>query len=276
MTVKEVLSDAAAMLGISRIAPDSRSFGAIRRALYTVFRDTGCEANGKILAVGRKPLTRVKILPHVSGQVERFAVTGGAYAFEVSGKGGFLVRDRRGERRYSFDTDGEFFTGRTVGGGSLEFFGEYSFVVFNLSDYPAPANEDKLPDGSGECRYELTELIGDFLSLSSTPTDRAGKKIDGMRVVGSVIYLPEEYTGEVCFSYFRRPTSPVVEEGETLDLPMEHALLLAPLVGAYFTAREDAEASAQCLSSYRDMLALLPSPVRVAPAELYYCKSRWA
>ena len=276
MTVKDVLSDAAAIAGTDRIAPDSRALGAVRRALYTVFRDTGCEARGKILAVGIKPLTRVKILTHSAGSVEHFTVTGGAYGFEVSGKGGFLVRDKRGERRYSFDTDGEFFSGLTAGGGSLEFFGDYSFVVFNLSDYPSPKNERGLPDGSGERHYDLSELVPDFLSLSSAPSDARGQRIDGARVINSIIHLPEEYTGEVYFSYFTRPTSPVIEEGEVLSLPREHAILLAPLVAAYLLAREDAELSADCLKIYRDMLSSLPRPTRIGPAELYYCKSRWA
>lgn len=276
MTVKEVLSDAAAIAGTDRIAPDSRALGAIRRALYTVFRDTGCEARGKILAQGIKPLTRVKLLTHTPGGVEHFIISGGAYGFEVSGKGCFLVRDRRGERRFSFDCAGDLFRGIAEGGGSLDFFGDSAFTVFNLSDYPTPAGEWQLPDGSGERRYELSDLLPDFLALSSTPTDSCGGAIEGIRAVGGSLYLPEEYTGEVRFSYYRRPTSPVIEATEVLDIPREWAILLAPLTAAYITAREDPETSAECMKIYRDMLASLPAPKRVAPPEPYFCKSRWA
>ena len=276
MTVKEVLSDAAAIAGTDRIAPDSRALGALRRALYTVFRDTGCEGWGKILAHGIKPLTRVKLLTHTPDSVEHFTITGGAYGFAVSGRGGFTVRDRRGERRFSFDSVGESFRGIVVGGGSLEFFGEYAFTVFNLTDYPTPAGEEYLPDGSGERRYDLTDMLPDFLSLSSTPTDSRGGAIAGIRAIGGVVYLPEEYTGEVRFSYFRRPTSPVVEEAETLDVHPAHAILLAPLTAAYLSARDDPETSAECMKIYRDMLSSLPTPKAVAPSEPYFCKSRWA
>lgn len=270
------MCDAAAFSGKSYIAPDSRSLGAIRRALYTVFRDAGFEKRTKILATGKVPLNRVKILTHTSGSVEHFQVTGGAYAFEVSGKGGFILRDRLGEKRYSFDTKHGFFSGEVHGGGSLEFFGEYSFVVFNLSDYPTPISEDTLPDGTGEGHYDLSELVEDFLALTSTPTDAAGGEINGIRVVGSVIHLPEEYTGEVYFSYLTRPTSPVVEEGEVLDLPEGYEVLVAPLVSAYLLSREDTELAETCLQIYHGMMEALPRPRRIAPAELYYCKSRWA
>lgn len=231
---------------------------------------------GKILAHGIKPLTRVKLLTHTPDSVEHFNVTGGAYGFAVSGRGGFAVRDRRGERRYSFDSVGEFFRGILEGGGSIEFFGEYAFTVFNLTDYPTPAGEEWLPDGSGECRYNLTDILPDFLSLSSTPTDSCGGAIEGIRVTCGIIYLPEEYTGEVRFSYYRRPTSPVVEETEALDINPAHAILLAPLTAAYLLAREDPETSAECIKIYRDMLASLPAPKRTAPPEAYFCKSRWA
>lgn len=270
------MCDAAALSGKSRIAPDSRALGAVRRALYTVFRDAGLEKRTKILVVGKKPLTRVKILSHKAGSVEHFTVTGGAYAFEVCGKGNFLLSDRLGEKRYSFDTQHGFFSGEVHGGGSLQFYGDYSFVVFNLSDYPVPTSKENLPDGTGEAHYDLSELIDDFLSLTSTPTDTVGKNIEGIRVVGSTVHLPEEYTGEVYFSYLTRPTSPVVEENETLDLPEGYELFLAPLVAAYLSAREDSETSESCLRIYRDMIDSLPRPRRIAPAELYYCKSRWA
>ena len=276
MTVREILSDAAALSGAVRIPQDPRSLGAIRRALYTVFRDTGARSCGKILAVGTRPISRTAELSHAAGEALNFTVTGGGYAFEVSGKGSFTVRDRRGERRFSFDTDRAFFKGLLTGGGAIEFYGEYPFTVFNLSDYPAASCEERLPDGSGEAHYDLSELVQDFLSLASAPTDRNGGMIKGLRAVGSVLHLPEEYTGEVRFEYYRRPTSPIVEPDETVDLPREHAILLSPLVAAYLTSRDDPETSAECLAFYRDMLASLPKPPSVAPPELYYCKSRWA
>lgn len=276
MTVRDVLCDAANFSGKSRIAPDSRALGAIRRALYTIFRDTGIEKRTKILAVGQKPITRVKILSHTAGNVESFTITGGAYAFEVCGNGGFLLHDRHGERRYSFDTRHGFFSGEALGGGKLEFFGDYTFTVFNLSDYPMPHGAGTLPDGSGESRYNLSELVPDFLALSSEPTDALGKRIDGIRVVGGVMHLPEEYTGEIYFSYFAHPTSPVLDEGETLDFPAGYEALIAPLVAAYLLSQEDPELSESCLKIYRDMLDSLPAPRSIGPAESYYCKSRWA
>lgn len=248
MTVRDVLSEAAALAGLPRPNADSRALGSVRRALYTVFRDAGLKRRAKILAVGTKPITRVKIFHHTPGLIDSFTITGGAYSFEVSGK------------------------------GVIDFFGEYAFAVFNLSDYPTPRSnkESDLPDGSGERSYSLTELIGDYLSHADPPTDSCGGIIRKARIVGTRLFLPEDYTGEVYISYLARPEGELLSDDEVLDLPPELSVLVAPLVAAYLLAGEDAELSESCRALYTELLGKIPKNGGIRPVEAYSCQSRWA
>ena len=278
MTVRDVLSEAAALAGLPRPNADSRALGSVRRALYTVFRDAGLKRRAKILAVGTKPITRVKIFYHTPGLIDSFTITGGAYSFEVSGKGGFAVRGSDGERKYEFDTAGECYRGVIAGKGAIDFFGEYAFAVFNLSDYPTPRSnkESDLPDGSGERSYSLTELIGDYLSHADPPTDSCGGIIRKARIVGTRLFLPEDYTGEVYISYLARPEGELLSDDEVLDLPPELSVLVAPLVAAYLLAGEDAELSESCRALYTELLGKIPKDGGIRPVEAYSCQSRWA
>jgi hypothetical protein len=155
--------------------------------------------------------------------------------------------------------DGAFITG-TV---RMRFVGEFIYSVRNVAmyEYLYSANPNDVPAYEPFCKYDISSLVNDFLSLASPPVIEEGAVVlmnQGYGVEnGRVILLPYNKRGIYRVIYNRRPQS-ITYEGELaddetkIDLDEDLCALLPILVASYVWVDDDPEKAQYYLMLYNE------------------------
>lgn len=203
--------------------------------------------------------------------LERFDEGAGVWsiigAIPFSGGPGFVPH--RGFIKH----DGAFLRGLV----RMRFVGEYVYSVRGVAMYTHlyGASEADIPAFEAYTRYDISQMVSDFLTLSSPPieeTDELRRIHSGYDVEDDrVILLSREVPGTYKVLYRRRPAALVdlgnAEEDETvIDLCEELAALMPNLVGAYVWMDDEPEKAQYYMMLYREQAAELERRARtVAP-----------
>ncbi len=158
--------------------------------------------------------------------------------------------------------DGQF----TSGLFRLRFTGEYLYSVKNVAmyEYLKGPNVEDIPAFEPYTRYDVSEIVSDFLSLCPPPMkEEAGFQYlsDGYDVEnGRTILLPHDAEGLYKIVYNRRPTpitceGDAVDEETVIDLDEELCALLPLLVASLVWVDDEPEKAQYYLALYQGRAA---------------------
>ncbi|MCD8309488.1 MAG: hypothetical protein LUD19_06510 [Clostridia bacterium] len=165
--------------------------------------------------------------------------------------------------------DGDF----TDGLVRLHFTGEYLYSVRNVAlfRYILSDSEDDIPVYEPYTRYDISELVDDFLTLCRPPIitgERNEALNQDYEVEGnSKILLPYDLKGVYKILYEHRPTelenSGDASNDETvIDLDEEISSLLPILVGGYVWVDDEPEKAQYYMNLYRERAAIIEQKIK--------------
>lgn len=257
MTLNELRQEVAALGFENEIEPNAAFISAVRRALSTIYNEKDVRASVKLIQEPLYPIKRIERLEHKAGVSLKIDCEGEAYCMVVSGKGNFTLRMEGFQEDLSFNANRKIFKGFFLTPATLEFKGVLDYTVHDLCFYAGvPGEEDKIPFYGRETEYKMDNLVEDFLGFISLPTDSTGKEISGARIEGVSMFLPYEYSGEICLTY--RKAAPEIsadELDEEIELPRDIRHLPALLVASYIWLDDDSEKAQYYYGMYREGMA---------------------
>ncbi len=153
----------------------------------------------------------------------------------------------------------EFVDGRV----RLRFVGEYFYSVKNVAMYRHLLSDEveDIPAYESYTRYDISELVDDFMAFSCPPIREAERNIilnQDYEIEGnSIVLLPYESKGLYKIMYERRPvpienTGDVTSDENTIDLDEELCSLLPVLIAAYVWIDDEPQKSEYYMSLYRE------------------------
>lgn len=158
--------------------------------------------------------------------------------------------------------DGEF----TDGLVRLRFAGQYVYTLRGVAMYDKlyGAQVKDIPAFEEYTRYDISEMVSDFLGLASPPisvSQDMRRVVDGYDVEnGRIILLSREMAGTYQVNYKRRPAALVdhgapAEDESVIDLQDDLAALMPILVGAYIWMDDEPEKAQYYFSLYAERAA---------------------
>ena len=178
--------------------------------------------------------------------------------------------------------DGEF----TAGLFRLRFVGEYLYSVKNVAMYRHVYSDkpEDIPAYEPYTRYDMSELVPDFLSLNSPPVseDANYEKLNQNYDVegGKVILLP--YSVEGCFKvlYKRKPqeienTGLASEDEAAIDLDEELCALMPILIASYVWVEDEPSMAEYYLALYRERAVDIERRIRNATPVTFKNTNGW-
>ena len=236
MTVNELLSEVSALGYDGALECDEAFLCALERSKRQLFSERRVVGTLVIPSRVTKPLGRIPIYRHPSGERAIFPLSGVCYSFFVSGEGRYTVVDGDDKFTRSFNAARERHKGFLSSGGSIIFEGQFAFTVTDLVCFGSrfSDNVEDIPDGGSKRLLDMTELVGDFHSFVSYPTDSQGKRLPEVTLDGECISIPADFKEDVYIVYKRTPKRSFAEAPDAqIDLPTGCEHLLALLVASY-------------------------------------------
>lgn len=286
MKLSELYKSVAQLGFEDSLEDDDRFFYAANRALLQVNKlrpAIGC------YYINHKPLDNLvkeaSFTPIEKEEEIIFEATGAkSYYFEADGNGVLYVEQYNTELdRWDVITSVELTSTRTfvpyrgfikkegkfVGGlVRLRFSGEYLYSIKNVAMYKHlySDNVDDIPAYESYTRYNLSELVEDFLTFSCPPIFEGERncilnqdyEIEGK----STIMLPYDKKGLYRVLYEKCPTL-LVNKGDTpndetlIDLDEEMCSLLPPLIAAYVWCDDEPTKAEYYMNLYRERVSEL-------------------
>lgn len=144
----------------------------------------------------------------------------------------------------------------------LRFTGAFRYSIKNMALYNAiySAADKDVPDYASALRYDISEMVDDFIGLSVPPISEA----DGVRLNtdydvenGRVILLKRALTGTYKVLYKKRPlmvdrTKDADKSEEFIPLDDDLCMILPLLVAGYCWIEDDPEKSEYYMNLYRE------------------------
>lgn len=258
MTVKELLQEVKTLGFTEYIRLDDSFVCAANRALRALFCERPIKCTAKLFALECTPKTRVGALTHEAGTTLCLPLSGCALSMQLFGSGRYTVTDKNGARTVDFDSRGELFRDFLTGEGEICFTGEHSYGIYALSTYSTVFGSKTcdIPDGSGRAKFDMNELYPDFLCFTSPARDGGGGIIDSAELCGTLLTLPEGFSGEVTVSYARAPRKiTVLDSAGEVDIPEMYSAMFPLLIAYYMLLEEEPDTASEYLKRYKESLA---------------------
>lgn len=275
MTVKDLMSEVAALGFESEIEPDIAFTSAATRAIRHIFTDRAVTKNLRLFPRAVGSTFYIERLTHNAGKDISLLLEGRAYSFKLSGCGSFTV----GTEVHPFDTDGAVFRGFCNMGDSLTFSGDFLYTVYDFSVFSERVSDNisDIPIKGEPIVYDMMKLTDDFLAFSGPIRDGRGRSINGARFEGSLVYLPEGTSGAVVVNYRRAPRAITgFDTSEEIDIPTE-AMALLPLLTASYLWLDDDQAKAEYyMQLYQAEISSLRRYISPSQSSAYEIPNRWA
>ena len=261
MTLTNIKNEVAALGFETEITINSSFIYSVKRALRTIYTERG---ETSIIDLYQEPylptLYRERIVHRGDNGDTVINVSGAAYAFAVSGLGGFRVKTEEYTREYSFNSQFSEFSGTLNGESEITFFGNYMFVVYDLSVYDVIKTNDasSIHRHTGITSYDLSKYARDYMFAVSVPKNEYGGDIAGASIHANTLSVPSSYRGKIQIKYRKNiPDLNPDEPDEAINLPEEYHSLLPLLTASYVWLDDDADKAQYYMSLYRDGMAAL-------------------
>lgn len=284
MIVSELYRQVAQLGFESSLEDGDRFYYAANRALLQV---GAIRPAISAYVINHKPMANL-IKENTFSPIERaedlcFTVTDAkAYYFEADGNGVLYIekkdaasdrweivgsRELSSDRRFvpykGFIRQADEFIPGTV---RLRLSGDFLYSVKCVALYRHiySLEVEDIPAYEPYTRYDMSVLVGDFLSLEAPPIkeEEAYEKLNQNYDVegGKVILLPHDASGCYKILYKRKPneiknTGDAITDGATIDLEEELCALLPNLIASYVWAEDEPSLAEYYLNLYRERVA---------------------
>ena len=260
MTLQDLMNETAS-LGFEKEVEDTDFFiFSANRAHRAIFADRPNICRALWYQEGCRPSYFARVLLHRAGEELSLSLPKGAYTFRITGEGSFLVDGKRQD----FSAKGTKYRGLVE--NSILFLGESRYVVHDFAVFEGRDDPDALPDTFGKYKYDLRRYCDRYLGSTEMPTDETGKSISGCELIGSLLYVPSAYEGEIHLTYRKAPRPITLDDRDAeIDISEEVSSLLPMLTGAYLWLDDEPEKAQYYMNLYREgMIKLKGSdPVRI-------------
>ena len=277
MTFNDLRAEVSALGFDTEIELGDTLISATRRAVASIYTEIPAY---KTLSIYKNPIRAVKMrsLHHKGGDSERLTFFARAYSFRVFGSGSYKITDDAGERTVNFSGMGKTERGFLHGVGSIEFFGDYSYSVSDISfieDIFTPSVSD-IPILSGYTEYSVKDYAEDFLAFASMPTDEYGAVIKDSSVSSGKITVPDGYIGKINLTYKSVAPLPPTDADEEIILPDGCEHLLPLLVSAYVWLDDDSDKAQYYMALYREAISAIKAYDRMKIDTKYEDVNGWS
>ncbi len=278
MTYNDLYKEIIALGFESEIDSQDRLLASVNRALNTIFTERAVFSDVNIYQRKYAPSLKIKRIEHKGTESDTVSYNARCYSFISSGVGSYKICEGEDERIFSFSGENQLHKGFLHGEGKIEFFGDYSFIVTNLSvfDELFGEGEEHIPLISEYREYDVDDYADSFLSFASLPTDKSSRAIKGAIIRGKKIRIPCDYEGWISLTYRRgaKKATGLAEEEIFLPCGCEHLLPL--LTAAYVWLDDDSEKAEYYMSLYREGMSAVKYYNRTSISDTYQSTNGWA
>ena len=235
-----------ALIGEGDYTDDDAITAAADTALGQIFSELCISGRAEIWLQSPRLVSNYGEFRHTPQKVEVFALSGTAYSFRVFGKGRVRISDGGATDIREFDGYGVVFRGFINTGGTVSFEGELAYTVKSLAFFSELFERklDSIPILGEQRRISINSTVRDFSSPIGVPEDKQGKALGCVRLERDELVATEDFTGEVCFTYRKRPPKPSLMSGDDeLGLAEEIDSLLVNLTVSYLLSVSDSDAA---------------------------------
>jgi len=277
MTLTELRKQVAA-LGFRDDVEDPEAFVVMaNRALLTIFNDWGVTSTARIAVTAPRVVNYHSSLLYKPEAPLKVKLYGKSFSFEAYGSGSVTVYSKNEEKKIEFE-NGEQVADFINDEAELCFGGNFSYTILVLTSFDC-LSSDKKQDIPIYSMYRIIDknlLPYDFMSLHSAPTDARGIEIPDVHANGGAVLIPFGYTGEIYFTYKRRPKKISLEdEGLAIDIPPQAESMLGTLTAAYLYLDEEPEKAEYYMALYKQEMSDLRRFV-TRNIGINYRTNRWA
>lgn len=213
-----------------------------------------------------------------SGDDLTLPLAGRAYGMHISGKGTFRIVTPSETEETTFDTYGEFFSGRCPEDGAICFTGDCSYDVYSLSFYDEIGSDDlsDIPSGYPK-RYTLSDMIPHFGAPAAMPKDDFGSEIDGAEYIGDSLFIPTDYKGRVSVEYYVLPerVSAHLCDRE-ISVNEKYLSALLHLTAYYSLLESEGSLAEKHMESYLAMISVIKPKREYSATGEYLIEDGWA
>ena len=254
------------------------------RALRELYNHRTITKTVKFSARGLVPTIYYDEIVCKNGNPISLSAVGKCYSFRLCGKGYYSINDGSETIVKQFDTgpESELVRGFITFGGTIKFWGSFSFSIYDFSVYDERLSPDitDIPDCVSTTEYDIRKIYGDFMAFVSPATDKNGKVIDGCTLHDGRLKISSRYRGEIHLTYRRLPQTIVsANPGSTekdIDIPSEYLYLFPLLVASYVWLDNDEKKANYYKSRYDECLKLIDSSYYDELDTAYIDTNGWA
>ena len=239
MTTKELATELFVLGGGEAISDDRLLAISVNRALRKLYTDREIVKTVRFASRSIPPIKYYEEIRCKNGEEVTIPINGIAFSMRIHGVGKYTITDGDSVTVYAFDSPNEaiLIKRALIFGGSITFWGSFSFTVYDLSIYDqvfSPFTED-IPDYGPRRVFNVRELYTDFMCFISPATDKHGVPLPNCKLYDGKLEIDSSYDGEIVLTYRRVPTEIFISEVEqNIDLPDEYKAMFIPLVASYF------------------------------------------
>jgi hypothetical protein len=221
MTYKELTRDVISLCRDMEIKSRRLMVNSVNSALREIYARRRIIRKVKLYAFGLTPSLYRKQIFCKGGSSVRIPLSGAAYSMRLCGEGIYRIEDGDKTEIVQFNTDGgiKLVRGLIKNGGSIYFYGNASFMVFDMSVYDDLVSNllTDLPETRQNQIFDIRRSHGDFLSFIEPPRDIDGRIIPGYRLYDGKLEIPISYRGEINLSYRALPPKVVITTDEYIE-----------------------------------------------------------
>lgn len=281
MTTKELATELFVLGGGEAISDDRLLAISVNRALRKLYTDREIVKTVRFASRSIPPIKYYEEIRCKNGEEVTIPINGIAFSMRIHGVGKYTITDGDSVNVYAFDSPNEaiLIKRALIFGGSITFWGSFSFTVYDLSIYDqvfSPFTED-IPDYGPRRVFNVRELYTDFMCFISPATDKHGVPLKNCKLYDGKLEIDSSYDGEIVLTYRRMPTEIFISEVEQrIDLPDEYKAMFIPLVASYFLYFADEELAKYYRDRYEELLSQLKESSYYRVEYSYVDTNGWA
>ncbi len=261
MTLNELKSDVALLGFEDEIADDALFISSANRAIKMIYTDRPVRSTGTVSASSPKIVMHRDLIIHSGGENSVFDIEGKALYFRSSGKGECVVETSNGSSLFPLSMKGQVSKAILYGGrATVTLRGDYYFTVSDFTVYGdiyAKSTAD-IPEYRGLAAVYIPDHINDFKSPAELPRDLNGSVIEKAYISGDTLYLPPDYSGNVCIDYYKSAPVLTLSDADTdISISAETEHLLPLLTASFMWLDDDSEKAQYYMSLYRDAISAM-------------------
>ncbi len=279
MTVKELSEAVKNLVGEYDYFDNDAFFASANIALGNIFSETDCTGRASVYLSSPKVLQHIPRLRHSSGSAEEVKLLGAAYSMRLFGRGNVIINDGQNSVNHEFNAWGSVLKGRVLSEGYVRFCGEFAYTVKDITLFSEieGSSDDDIPVLGDKRSVRIESFVPDYSRALCAPTDENGAPLCSVSIENGYICCPKNFTGEVRFSYKKRPPKLCSElEGMEIPIPAEAESALALLTSAYLLGEAESDAAEFFLKAYKRCISRISSNNMPSESGRYFDTTGWA